>query len=295
MFGDGAYGHPSDGTPASLKAITRGDVTQAYAARWRPDAATLVLVGDVRPAEAEALAQRLFGGWRAPAAPLGPVPAPVAAPKPRLIVVDLPESGQAAVVVARQGLARSDPRYYPAIVANAVLGGGYSSRLNQEVRIRRGLSYGAGSGLDARRTAGPIVASAQTKNVSAPEVAELILAELDRMGTEPVAPGELTSRKAALTGGFARSIETTSGLAGQVTALASQDVPLAELSRYSASVEAVDAAAVQAASAALLSPKAASVIVVGDAKDFLPALAAKGLKPEVIPAAQLNLGSAALK
>ena len=75
---------------------------------------------------------------------------------PDVIVIDMPGAGQAAVAVARSGIARRDPRFYPALVANAVLGGGYSARLNQEIRIRRGLSYGSGSSLDARRDAGAV-------------------------------------------------------------------------------------------------------------------------------------------
>ena len=92
------------------------------------------------------------------------------AARSEIIVIDMPGSGQAAVAVARNSLARRDPRYYRAIVANAVLGGGYSARLNQEIRIRRGLSYGSGSSVYARRATGPFVASTQTRNDAAAEV-----------------------------------------------------------------------------------------------------------------------------
>ena len=79
----------------------------------------------------------------------------------------MPSAGQAAVVVSRVGLRRADPAYYLALVTNSILGGGFSSRLNQEIRIKRGLSYGAGSSFDLRRDTGPFTATAQTKNESA--------------------------------------------------------------------------------------------------------------------------------
>ena len=89
-------------------------------------------------------------------------------------------------------------------MANAALGNGFVSRLNREIRIKRGLSYGAGSSLDPRRETGPFTASAQTKNESAAEVAGLMQAELKRIVSEPVKGDELKSRQAVLTGGYAR-------------------------------------------------------------------------------------------
>ena len=115
----------------------------------------------------------------------------MARPRTDIVVIDMPGSGQAAVAVARNTLARTDPRYYRAIVANAVLGGGYSARLNQEIRIRRGLSYGAGSDIDARGRPGPFVATVQTRNDAAAEVLGLILGEMRRLGAEPVPAAEL--------------------------------------------------------------------------------------------------------
>ena len=127
----------------------------------------------------------------------------------------MPGAGQAAVAVARDTLARARPAFYRAIVANAVLGGGYSARLNQEIRIRRGLSYGSGSGIDARRAAGPVRSPpTQTRNDAAAEVLGLVLAEMRRLGAEPIPAAELTARRASLTGDFGRDIETTAGTAG---------------------------------------------------------------------------------
>ena len=123
-----------------------------------------------------------------------------------MIVIDLPGTGQAAVDLYLPAVARTDPRYYQLMVANAVLGGGYSARLNEEVRVKRGLSYGANAVLDARKAIGPIAATAQTKNESAVEVAELMLQQMAGLKSDPPKAEELTARKATLTGGFGRSV-----------------------------------------------------------------------------------------
>ncbi|MBB3878246.1 M16 family metallopeptidase [Sphingomonas pseudosanguinis] len=293
VYGTRAYGQVS--TPTSLKGLTRADLTAAYARSWKPGQATLLLVGDVTPAQARLLAEKHLGQWRAAGAATAATSAEPAFPAPRVIVVDMPDAGQAGVVVARPGIRRADERYYPLAVANTVLGGGFSSRLNQEIRIKRGLAYGAGSSVLAGRDVGLISARTQTKNPSAAEVVGLIDAEMRRLGTAPVAPAELETRQAVLIGNFGRTIETTDGVASILAGYTLQGVPLDELSRYIPRVQAVDPAAVQTNAAALLDPKAASVIVVGDAKQFLPALRQAHPEVEVIPAGQINLDSPKLR
>jgi zinc protease len=295
VFGAAPYGTALAGTPTSLKAITRQDLTAAYAQTWRPDRAALVMVGDITPAAAKTLAETGFGSWNAPKTAAVAAPGERTLPAPRVIVVDMPDAGQAGVVVARPGITRTDARFYPLAVANTVLGGGFSSRLNQEIRIKRGLAYGAGSGVQARRLPGIIAARTQTKNPTAAEVVTLIEAEMTRMGSEAVPAAELETRKAVLVGGFGRTIETTDGVAGILGDYVVQSVPLSELQRYTNAVGGVDPAATQAAAAALLDPKAASIVVVGDAKQFIEPLSKAYPNVEVIPEAALKLDSATLR
>jgi len=176
-----------------------------------------------------------------------------------------------------------------------VLGGGYSARLNEEIRIKRGLSYGAGSTLTARRTTGAFRAAAQTKNETAPQVLDLIEGEMAKLAAAPAAADELTARKSSLVGRFGRDLATTDGLAGILGGLALYGVPLDEITRYTAKVEAVTAPQVQAFAAQKLDPNSASVIVAGDAKAFTAGLKARAPNLEVIPAAQLDFDSPSLK
>ncbi|HEX8570286.1 MAG TPA: pitrilysin family protein [Caulobacteraceae bacterium] len=298
MFGGRLYDHPASGTAQSLKRITRNDVEALHRAWWRPDNATLILTGDVTPEAGFALAQRLFGDWARPAAPLPVLPlasAPVGETQPRVIVVDMPESGQAAVYLAKPGPRRSDPRYYTALVADSVLGGGYSARLNQEIRIRRGLSYGARSFVDTRRNAGLVGAVLQTKNESADEVVDVLLAEVERLGDEPATDRELGPRKAVLTGEFGRELETSGGLAGLLSGLALHGRPLSEINAYLPAIEAVGAEDVRRYADTALSPEGSTIIVVGEAKQFVGPLRRRFSDVRVIPIDKLNLDSPTLQ
>src|SRR4029453_16831768 len=182
---------------------------------------------------------------------------------------DMPGSGQAAVAVARNTIDRRDPDYYRAIVANAILGGGYSARLNQEIRIRRGLSYGSGGGLFAPRATGPFMASTQTRNDAAAEVLGLILGEMRRLGAEPITVAELTARRASLTGDFGRDPETTAGSASLIAGFVLRGVGPDEIGRYLPGVLAVTPAEARSAAAELLAPAGATVVIVGEAALFV--------------------------
>lgn len=294
LFGGAPYGHMLPGSPQSLKRIARQDLVDFARDYYRPDNAALILTGDIEPEQGFALAQRLFGDWKAPPRPLRKIAPARPQAKPRVVVIDLPGTGQASVSLALPGIRRADPGFYAAVVENAVLGGGYSARLNEEIRIKRGLSYGAASAVDARRFVGPFVARAQTRNDAAPEVVDLMLQALSRLRAAPVGADELAARKAAITGGYGRTIETTQGLGGTLALYALQGVPLSEIARYDADIDAVTPQAAQAFAQRTLDPARADIIVVGDAQQFLPALKAKHPDVEVVPAGQLDLDSPSL-
>ncbi|MDX2236968.1 MAG: pitrilysin family protein [Hyphomonadaceae bacterium] len=294
IFGSGAYGAAA--SPRSIAAITRDEIAGFHGAHWRPDNAVLVIAGDVSAERAFALAEQAFGDWQRPAQGLPAEPdASVSAPSPRAIVIDLPDSGQAAVTLGLRGVARRDEGYFPTLVASAVLGGGYSARLNQEIRIKRGLSYGAGASLDARAAPGPIVAAAQTRNDAAAEVLDLMIAEFARLGAEPVGADELRARTAGLIGDFGRDVETTSGLAGQISALSLYGAPLQGLQTFARDVAAVTPEQVQAAGAAIFDPARADIVIAGDADVFVDAIRTRRPDVERIGVDALNLDRESLR
>ena len=171
-----------------------------------------------------------------------------------------------------RGVARTDADYLPLLVTNAVLGGGYSARLNQEIRIKRGLSYGAGARFAARRATAPVVASAQTDNTSAVQVLDVMETEFRRLGRDGIAPEELTARASSLIGDFGRAVETAEGLSAELSGLAAFGLPLATLQTYVQDITAITPEQVKATAARVYDPAAASVVMVGDAKTFDAAL-----------------------
>lgn len=297
VFGDSPYGHPVSGTTESLTRITPAEISKMHARYYRPDNAILVIGGDVTAKDGFALATRYFGDWQKPTTPLPalePAKPSGEAKAGRIVVIDKPDAGQAAVFLARTGINRKDPDYFRGIVSNSVLSG-YSGRLNQEIRIKRGLSYGAGSVLDTRRDVGPFLASAQTKNESGAVVADLLMGEISRLSSAPPADVELTPRKAVLIGGFSRNLETAGGLVNQVASLALHGMGLDEINRYINNVQSITTADIQKFAGTRLDAKTSNIIIVGNAKAFLSELQKKYQNIEVIPVAELDLNSATLR
>ena len=288
LFGSRPYGHPAEGTPASLPRITRADLQSLHHAHYRPDNAVLVLAGDLDDASALRLAARHFGAWQTlrTGSPTRTQPTVPASPPARAdtdaltpwVAIDMGKADQAAVMVAVPLPPLGADRAV-ASVLNAVLGSDFSSRLNQEIRIKRGLSYGVGSQLDARRDGGALRVSVQTRNASAAEVVALVRTELDALIDTPVPAAELAARKAALAGAFGRSIETTAGLGSALRSLVVAGVPVSELQARIEAVSTVSAEAVQRFAAAHLGAGARRVVVAGEALEFAPSLQAQAQTP----------------
>lgn len=296
VFGEGAYGHSRNGTPDSIGRITRADVQRLHGELYRPDNAILILSGEITPAQAQQLAQASFGDWAKPATPLPPrPPGSTASQLPPILLIDQRGAGQAGVVAAHAAPARNDADYYIGTVANAVLGGSYSARLNEEIRIKRGLSYGASSRLQSLGDAGIWLAAAQTKNPSAPQVVELMLGQFKLLGSTRVAAGELAARKATLIGGYGRSLETTAGLADRVAELAIYGVKLDEIGKYIEQVQAVTPKQIEKYARKHLDGDAGHVVVVGDAAQFGAAIRKSWPKAVLLESTALDLDSPTLQ
>jgi zinc protease len=290
-FGAAPYGHPVSGTAETLTALTRERVVAYHERFFRPDNATVIIGGDCAPEEAFALVEREFGDWQAPPAPLAfPPAADPPLPRARVVIVDKPDAGRTAIAVGRLGIARRSPAYPAGVVATAVLSG-YSGRLNQEVRVKRGLSYGAGASLIARRRPGLFLASTLVDHTRVAEATAVILTTLAGLAEAAPDPAELVTRKATVSGSFSRSIESIDGIAGVLGELALYDAPLSELAQYLPEIEAVDPATVQAFARTTIAD-APFVVLVGDAGKFVAAIREAHADVAVIPAAELDLGKA---
>jgi len=295
VFGDSPYAHPPGGTVASMPRMTPEAIASRHAHAFTPKNAVLIIAGRMAPSDGFALAEKVFGDWIGPPPPDHPTPPDSPSAAPRMVLIDMPEAGQAAVSVTRLAPARRAPGFAAGEVANGVLGGGYSSRLNQEIRVRRGLSYGARSALAAGRSTGQFVAACQTKNESAAEVVRVILDEIQALGRTPVPPDYFAARQAVVRGDFGRGLETNAGVAGTLGELAAAGLPVAEITHRVASIEAVTAEAARAWVAAHLPTDTLHIVVAGRASDIEKPLKSQFPSLEVIPLDRLNLDTAALR
>ncbi len=295
LFGAGAYGRVE--TETTLNNIAVADLTAYREAHWRLDNAVLVIAGDISAQEGFALAETALGAWAKPEEELAPqmYTQEGGVGDPRAIAIDIPQIQQAAVMMGAYGPPRTAEDYISALVANNVLGGGYSARLNAEIRIKRGLSYGAGASLPARTGTAPIVASAQTRNDAVPQVVDLMTAELERLGAEPIPESELGARKAVLVGGFGRSVETTAGLAAQLGNLAAFDLPLERLSTYADEILAITSDEAAAAAMKYYDPAKAVLVVAGDAAQFWADIQQRRANAERFDIDEVNFNSGSLK
>jgi zinc protease len=215
--------------------------------------------------------------------------------RPAIAVIDVPGAEQAAISVMKPGLTRRDARFYNALVANAVLGGSFSARLGKEIRIKRGLAYVAGSTLEGRYGQGPFVAATQTTSRTVPDALALILGQMSSVGTEAIPPEELAARRAAMHGTFGRQLETTVGIEELVAADLLQGVPADEIDAYLRRIDAVSPDEARASARDVFDPAGATVVVVGNAVDFLGRLQAAHGEVTLIPSHQLNLDSISLR
>ena len=270
--GESPYAHPIAGTQKSLGAMTRDDVVGFHAHAYRPDDAILLIGGEIDTGAAFALAEGVFGDWRPAAGPdHRPRDAEPPAPRPRVVAIDRPEAGRTALCIGRLAVARASEAYYAGIVTCGSLAG-YSGRLNQEVRVKRGLSYGAGAQIVARGRGGSFTAATLVEHAEAVHAVEVVQETLHSLVERPPADAELSARKATMLGAWNRAIDTNEGLLGLLGDYALYGIPLDELERYTARVEAIDPAQIAAFASTYVVPDTCTVLV-GDTSQFVDSLA----------------------
>jgi zinc protease len=275
---DHPYGRPLAGIESTIESLTRDDVQSFYRTFYRPNNAFLLVVGDVQPADIERRVRALFGGWTQ-----GTIPTTTARITPsrrerRIYVVDKPDAAQSSFRIGAVGVPRSTDDYYALQVMNTVLGGAFTSRLNNNLRETKGYTYGAGSGFSMRREAGPFAARAEIVAAKSDSALIEFLRELDAI-RQPIPTAELEKAKQYLQLGLPGGFETTSDIASQLSALALYGLPLTEPAQAVGKIGAVNTGDVQRVAAKYIDPATLAIVISGDAKTLLPALRALNVGP----------------
>ena len=296
VYGSYPYGNFAAGTPASVKAITQQDLTRFHSQLFVPNNATLFLVGDVTADQALAGARARFGSWQRgtpPAPPAPPKAGAGGAPGAQITIVDRPGAEQTEVRIGLLTPGYSDPMRPLGRVASAVLGlGQFEGRLTKEIRVKRGLTYGAASSFDRKANAGIFEISTFTKNVSTGEVVKIALDEARRLQQEATPTTELQERKEFLNGSFAVSVATTPGVVGRLVRAVLYGAGPDDLSRTIPETEAVTSEQIAQYMRSLPLDRP-QVVLVGDAAVIEPQVKALGTVT-VIPAGSLDLQSPTL-
>ncbi len=264
LYGDGLYGRPVAGTRETVAEITAPAVRSFHAVRYRPGGALLLACGDVDRDRLMEAVSRCFAGWDGVAEPPGTAGAPGAL-HPKVILIDRPGSPQAEVRVGTVGVPYGTPDHHAIILANAILGGLFNSRINMNLREDKGWTYGARSAFSFRRGPGPFIARTAVETPVTARAFEEILAEIDRMREELVGEEEATLARHALTLSLPLQFETASQITRRVATQRIYGLPGDYWETYRARIEAVTAEDVRDVCRRYLSRDRLVLLAVADA------------------------------
>jgi predicted Zn-dependent peptidase len=263
-------------TNAAIEAVTRETLRAEHRQRFRPDRALLVIAGRIDAKRALLLARRAFGDWKAAGLPLAETPAASADMTPRFVVVDRPGSVQSALRVGRAAVAATHPDYVALALANTVLGGGFTSRITQNIREDKGYTYSPGSSVRVGRAGGSLVLRAEVRNgVTAATLNELFY-EINRLGTTRVGPDELGRAKRYFAGVYMFQNQLQGAVAGTLAQNWLSGLPAEFLGSFVGKVEAISAEQIEAVAAKYYAARRQSIVVVGNRAEIDAQLAQFG-------------------
>lgn len=264
VFGTHPYGRLITGSAETLGRITRQDIVDFHSAYYVPGNAVMSVVGDITSKEVRNLIEKYFSEWHPVESKVIPSPEPEKIKKRKTIVVDK-DLTQANIILGHIGIKRDNPDYYAVSVMNYILGGGgFASRLVQNIREDKGLAYDIHSFFSADRYGGSFQVGLQTKNDSANTAIKEILKEIKRIKSRPVSDSELSDAKAFLTGSFPVRIETSRRIAGFLVAVEYYGLGIDYMDNYPHYINSVTKGDVLEAARKYLDPENYVLVVVAD-------------------------------
>lgn len=263
LYPEHPYGRTTEGTESSVKAVTVDELKAWPVHRLGRDRLIVGVVGDITPEQLKPLLDGAFGALPEKADAIGIPEVRVAATgKTEIIRRQIPQS---VVLFGQQGLKRTDPDWYAAYVMNYILGGGgFSSRLMTEVRVKRGLTYGIGTGLQPYRHGALLTGSTATRNEKTAQSIALIRQEWQKMAETGVTEQELADAKKYLIGSYPLQMDSTVSIAGILVAIQADGLGIDYLDRRNALIQKVTRDDVKRVASTLLDEKALVFVVVGD-------------------------------
>ncbi len=268
LYGDHPYSRTVQGEIEDVKALTVDDLKRWWTRFAQPAQARLIFTGDIDHDRAVELAGRYLGNWKADS-PATKVSLPtITQTKGRHIyIVDTPGSAQCEIRIGHTSITRHDqPEYFISRIVGYYFGGSFNSRLNEIIRIKKGLTYGAGGGWWAQRFAGRFVVSTFTKTESLVETVQTIFEEIDRMAKDGPSDDELNDTKNYIAGSFVRWRETPQQVAEDLWLIESNGLAKDYIEKLLASIAATNKDECTGLVAETIDSNRMIVVVTGDAE-----------------------------
>ncbi|MGE8497306.1 MAG: M16 family metallopeptidase [Pseudomonas sp.] len=282
LYGSHPYAQPSEGTAQSIPTITRQQLQAFHAKAYAAGNVVIALVGDLSRAEAEAMVAQVSAAL--PKGPALPKIAQPQTPKPGTEHIEFP-SNQTHLMIAQLGIDRRDPDYAALYLGNQVFGGGgFGARLMEEVREKRGLTYGVYSGFSAMQARGPFMINLQTRADMSAGTLQLIKDLLRDFIANGPTEEELDKAKRELAGSFPLSTASNAAIVGQLGSMGFYDLPLTYLEDFMTQTQALTVEQVKTAMAKHLDPDALVIVTAG------PTVEQKELPPPTDKPAELPSG-----
>jgi predicted Zn-dependent peptidase len=272
------YGQSLIGNESSIQSLSAGDLVTFYRTHFFPNNSTLIIVGDVNPAQIEQKIAGLFGSWQRGTTPTYQLTEPPKATTTTVFLVDKPGAAQSSFRIGSIGVPRSTKDYFALSVMNTILGGSFTSRLNQNLRETHGYTYGARSNFDMRRSAGPFTASAEVVSAKTDSALVEFLKELNAI-RDTVPATELVKTKRYLQLGQPADFETSQQIAAALVPVALYNLPLDYYNNYVQSIETVTQGDVQRVARGYIDPGSLTIVVVGDRQSIEAGLKAVNAGP----------------
>lgn len=272
------YGTGIAGGEATLKGFTVQDLKSFRTAMYQPGNAVLLVVGDVKLDAIVPLLEMQFGSWKGTNPARTPVPQAPQVAQGQITIVDMPGAEQSQIRIGWVGVPRSTPDYFTIEVLNTILGGSFTSRLNQNLREEHQYSYGASSRFDMRLSAGAFQAGAGVQTDKTAEALKEFFNELNGI-LKPVPDEELTKAKNYAALSFPSEFETSGDLSSKMEEMVIYNLPDRYFGGYIDNLQKVTAPAVQKVAGTYIQPKRFAVVVVGDRKVIEQGIRALNLGP----------------
>lgn len=259
------YGIPTLGNEQSIRSFKAEDLKNFHSSYFHAGNATLIIVGDVTSTTLLPMLEAAFGKWQKKPIEKTNWQTVKQVDERKILLVDKPGAAQSEVRIGRIGVERMTEDYFPLIVMNTILGGSFSSRLNQNLREQHGYSYGAASAFEFRPTPGPFLASSSIQTGVTDKALTEFMKELNGI-LQPVTDEELARAKNYLALGYPDNFQSVSQIAGQLTELAVYGLPDEYFNKYIERVLAVTKTDVERVAKKYLNPEKIAIIIVGDRK-----------------------------